>query len=286
MKVLITGGYGFIGRNLWKYFKKIPKWSVYRFKGDITRPSEVNKEFNDFNPDVVIHCAAIVSSVKCELAGAYSFSVNVLGTYNVAKITKELGAKLIYVGTTASYKPQPYDITENTPTEPKTLYGFTKLLGEEVSKWVDENCLILRLCYVYGPFDGHSGIWTVIHQTFKNEPAILLMSPDSLKDYLYIDDVCDAFKLAIQKDLKGIYNVSRYRPRKLKDVMEIVKEKLVEFEIKHEPKIVYVSEADYLGDHVVRNHKFCSHTGWSPKIELEEGIAKCIQALLEKQLEN
>jgi len=277
MRVLITGGQGFIGRNLLKYFRSLG-WETEPLKANIVKYDRVLAEMREFRPEVVIHCAAVVSSILCDLAGGYSFDVNVKGTWNVAKISKDLGADFIYVGSSASYKPSEEVITEESPLEPKTLYGFTKYLGEEVTRHVmGDDYTIVRLVFVFGPFDGHSGVWRIISAGLQRRPVILLMDPRKYKDYMFVDNVNTAFERIVRKRLRGVYNVSYGKPQRLSEVVQKTLEIMRKHGVPPPLDIVFRPEEDYLGSHVVSNQKFIKASGWRPEVSFEEGVEICVK---------
>lgn len=267
-KILITGASGFIGSNLSAYLSK-SGYEIYHLKSDITLTKLVIEEVKKVNPSIVIHCAAIVGTEACDQAGAYCIDVNVKGSYNISQACKIIDSKLIYIGTTASYYPSQNIITENTPSQPKTLYGLTKYFGELLASNIlnRDKLLILRFCFAYGKNDYHSGIHKIIDSWRNNKPCILLMDENNFKDYQYVDDFCEAVKLAIEKKLVGFYNVSFGKPKKLKEIINVFKDKF-----KINPVIYCRSESDYLGSHVVDSTKFRLATGWRPKISLLKGI--------------
>lgn len=237
---------------------------------DILDRKKLEERFDSVSPDVVFHCAALVSSTLCDFAGqSLSFRINVEGTGNVVKLCDEFGSKVVYLGTTASYKPTNGVITEDAPLEPKTLYGTTKLFGEGIARR-SENSLILRLAYVFGPGDRASNIGALIRAYKANDVVILHASPGAKKDYLYIDDCAEALKTAIEKDLGGIYNISRMDPRSFSDVLRYLDEKGIR------PIHYLRPEMDYLGTHVVSSEKFRRETGWEPRITIEEGIDRVL----------
>jgi dTDP-4-dehydrorhamnose reductase len=284
MTVLITGTQGFIGSKLLEYLNS-KNWQVHGLIANLTKRDEVFMEVKEVKPDVVVHFGAVMGTPKCERADWYSFDVNVKGTWNIASAAKNIGADFVYVGSSACYKPDSHVIDETSIVQPLTLYPFTKYLGEQVTKFVfGEDCMIARLVFVFGPHDGHSGIWTIINAALKREPAFLLMDPDALKDYIYIDNVSNAFELALTKNLKGLYNISYGAARYLKGVVAITLEKLEKFEIAPPLDIVYRPDLDYMRSHRVDNSKFIKATGWLPKIDLNDGIENTVFEMLEEKM--
>ena len=272
-KVLITGGFGFIGEHLVDYLTRRSDITVKKlpYSIDILDRDKLHKVFVDFQPNVVVHAAAFVSSVLCEFAGRkLATKVNVEGTENIAKLSNKLGSKLIYLGSTASYKPVNKLITELTPSKPTTIYGKTKYEGEKMVSEIADDWLILRLAYVFGPNDHTSNVSALITGWREKRVVILHADPKAKKDYLYIDDCVKGLSFAIEKDLSGFYNISRQDPRKVFQIIAYLKEKGIT------PTFYLRPEKDYLGTHTVSSKKFRDATGWNPKITVEKGIDLCL----------
>jgi len=271
-RVYVTGGYGFIGRNLIKQLEKTGVRAL-RSEANLTDFYSVYKEILYLRPDCVVHCGAVMGTPKCNNAGFYAFDVNVKGTWNVITAAEKVNAKFVYCSSSAIYAPTADVITEKSTVNPKTLYPFTKYLGEQVTRFVrPEKALILRLVFAFGPHDGHSGIWTLIDSGLKRKPAFLLMSKNAFKDYIYIDNLTEAIVEALNKDLTGTFNISYGRPRKLEDVVSLTLDKMRQYNIPLPLDIIFRPDKDYMFHHQVSNEKFINATDWRPKISLETGI--------------
>jgi len=264
-EVFITGGYGSIGGSLFEAlcdderFERVDRLSKNEdiCKYDFSRLGQY---------DDIIHCAAVVGSDACEVAGLdSSIKVNMVGSARVASFAKSIGARMIYVGTTASYIPQ-------------TIYGKTKLLGEEVCKSImdERNLFILRICFAYGPHETHSAISKIINCSKNGSLCVLLLDLAKKKDYMYMDDVVEAFKLILaDESLHGRMDLSVGKAVPFSEVVTTVAKHLSEHGQTF-PVTYYRLEADYLGDHIIDSSEFKHITGWRPKVSLDEGIEKVI----------
>jgi len=262
MKIGVTGPEGYIATELLKRDDVIP------IHANILHKRALNKEVS--NLDIVVHAAALVSSKKCRARSLAALKSNVEGTFSVATACNKNGVRLVYLGTTASYRPDDI-ITERTPIEPTTWYGQTKAWGGKIVRRFANDSLIFRLCHVYGANDRVSNVNKVIRGSKKgnNANTVRLKAQESaLKDYLYIDDAVDAIMIAAERKLDGVYNVSAMRPRSLAQIVDLIGE-YVEL-----PDVEYAG--GYMGSHVVTSFKFRAETDWKPSITLEEGIEKCI----------
>jgi len=273
MKILITGANGYIGSHLADYLSTtehgIFKWPDHT---DISDEREVNRVFGEIMPDVVIHCAALVSTRLCDVARQYAYKVNVEGSKYIARAANECSANLIYIGTTASYKPTQERITERTPIEPITLYGLTKYLGEEEARRECKKNVTLRFCFCFGQSDRVSGISQMIKAYKDDRPVVLEMSPRAYKDYMHVTDFCRAVEAVIEcGEYTGeIYNISQQTPTTLQNIVDM----LYEMEIR--PIIYFRPEADYMFDHIVDSTKFRKRYGWKPRGNLKQNISECL----------
>lgn len=152
MNVAITGPTGLFGHGLVEVFKARHKvLPLTRADADITRPDEVRALLRRLTPDVVIHPAGIPDIDVCETDPAKGFLVNYHGVRNVVQSAEEIGAKVAYISTDAVFdgnRRTPY--TETDPTIPPTVYGRTKLRGEQVVKTLAGHW-IFRVSVLFGP---------------------------------------------------------------------------------------------------------------------------------------
>ena len=176
MKLLLTGSTGQLGAQLRKMLEsgksEIGKISEVYSKAEvkyashnelnITNLNEVTNYVSSFNPDAIINCAAYTNVDKCESDTDVAFKVNSLGPRNLAIAAEEVGAKLLHVSTDYVFNGQgnipfkEYDITQ-----PVSVYGKTKLLGEQ---YVSENCsryFIVRTAWLYGYY-GKNFVYTIM----------------------------------------------------------------------------------------------------------------------------
>ena len=171
-------------------------------------------------------------------------------------------------------------MTESTELNPLSSYGQGKLLSEEVIKFYSRvhniDYLILRISNIY---DCHfyrkveQGVIDIFIQNILNSKDISIWSgaENSVRDYIFIDDFCDALITLLNRSKNGIYNVGTGEGRKLIDIIQIIERVL-------EREAVIVRKDNYSG--VTRNvldiSKIKEDCEWSPKYNLEEGIKKTI----------
>ncbi|MDF2542677.1 MAG: hypothetical protein K0S47_2395 [Herbinix sp.] len=172
MRILITGANGQLGRALQLLLKENNKYEVIYTDTaasedgaicslDITNEEMVNSFLLKIKPDIIINCAAFTAVDLCETEQDLAYRVNALGPKNLAMAAEQLKAKLVHISTDYVFDGQadhPY--VESDPTNPVSVYGKTKLAGDN---FVLENCnrsFILRTAWVYG--DGKNFVKTML----------------------------------------------------------------------------------------------------------------------------
>jgi dTDP-4-dehydrorhamnose reductase len=151
MRVAITGAAGLFGHGLTQVFSRRHEvFPLTRAEADITKAESVRAALARITPEVVVHSAAIPDLDICEADPAQAFLVNYHGTRNIVEAARELGASVVYISTDAVFdgkKQTPY--TESDPTVPPTVYGRTKLRGEQVVQTLPAHW-IFRVSVLFG----------------------------------------------------------------------------------------------------------------------------------------
>jgi len=245
MSVYISGKNGFIGSYLQNALCN--EYNV------------IKEEFNldnidmlyDYYPSVIIHCAAKVGSQNCYNNYRDAYISNIIGTYNIAKIAKELNAYFVYCSSIDVYKfkSELNILNEGNELMPKTLYGRTKLEGEKICEELLSKYLILRLGYIFG--EKSVDKYSLISKIQRNENISYV--GDYKKDYLYIDDCVDAIMKLLNIQYEGIVNVGSGEMYSIKSILEI-------FE-----KDILFSSHDYTKNFVVPSNILRVATKWVPR---------------------
>lgn len=230
-KVLITGGSGLLGQYLNLIAsKKFKVHTTYKSNTgnckdfsnsrlDICNQNELEKLFNSFEPDIVIHTAAITNPVPKENQTAKDyFNTNVVATKNIAELCSKHKSKLIYISTDLVYAGYRGSfLKEDGKLIPATLYAETKLVGEIKVKESTENYLILRTALLYGFGLNHSlcHFQFMFNELNNNRPVKLFTdqyrTPISLIDASRI--IVELSQMDVSKEsinLGGLDRVSRY----------------------------------------------------------------------------
>ncbi|NLJ97144.1 MAG: dTDP-4-dehydrorhamnose reductase [Clostridiales bacterium] len=161
-KIFITGALGQLGRAIYGLLKDDPQYQLYLTDFhtvddglikvlDITDEESVKAMISDFMPDIIINCAAMTAVDLCETEQEKAYKINSLGPKYLAFSANEIGAKMIHVSTDYVYDGQagvPY--TEESETSPLSVYGKTKLAGDDFVLKSCPKALVVRTAWVYG----------------------------------------------------------------------------------------------------------------------------------------
>jgi len=312
MRVFVTGEKGFIGSNLPKAIKK---QRMVWVSGDELVNKEVSKVIDHFGGaahtkkkgelcvhrntqifwenffehnkiDVVIHNAAVVGTDVVALDSKESTLTNIQGTYQICRAAQKLKIPVCFIGTTVIYDTPKYQevaITEYSDlTQTPTLYGALKRTGEDIVRSVCDNWLIMRPLFAYGgEGDMNSLIAKSIYATLNDKTVDMFLDPGKIKDYMHVDDFCDAIAIAIKKRLwNNDFNVSAQVPLVTGEIVQMICDKVgrnVADVINWKP------QTDYLGNHILSSKKFREASGWFPRISLEEGIDRSYESILKAE---
>ena len=162
MRIMITGGCGMLGRTLQRKLVRHELAVADLPEVDITDGLAVEQSFMEFRPDVVIHCAAMTQVDACEADSDKAFCVNALGSAYVARAAAHCGSRVIAISTDYVFDGalgRPYH--EFDLPAPRTIYGASKLAGEEAIRSHCPDHTILRIAWLYGE-DGPSFLHTML----------------------------------------------------------------------------------------------------------------------------
>lgn len=156
MRLLIAGAQGQLARamiELAPTAADVTAFAVGRPALDLTAPASVLSALADFKPDVIVNAAAYTAVDRAEQEPHAAMALNADGPRRLAEAAERRGAVLIHLSTDCVFdgeKPAPY--VEDDPTGPISVYGHSKLAGEEAVRAVAERHIIMRTSWVFSPF--------------------------------------------------------------------------------------------------------------------------------------
>ena len=305
LKLLITGGLGFVGSHLVdslvkknhkimiltktlskkKNIKKSAK-KIQIEKIDLTNFQQLGKIIEKFKPDVIIHLAGNASHSKSFENPLKDIDSNAKTTlFMLEKIRKLntqckfiLGSTFIVIG-----KPKKLPVNENTPCNPTTVYGTNRLSSEYFCKIYHEvyglHTNIFRITNSYGPREQiipkKNAVNFLIYKSFKKEEISIYNQGKFFRDFIYIDDVISGINIILKKGKSGeLYWISSGKRTWFYEFGDIL-EKTTGCKVKYSETPVYTKKVD-VGNFVVSNSKL-RKLGWSPKISVDVGVKKTLK---------
>lgn len=298
MKVLVTGGAGFIGRWVVKEllargqevvaYDNLSTGSLgnirefrgnkrFRFvKGDILDTRRLMEVFRGV--DACVHLAAQINVQRSIDRPEETFRINVDGTFNVLEECRRRDAKLELVGTCLVYDASDGGpIDEDHPLRPASPYAASKLAGEELAlayhRAYGLPVVVTRPFNTYGPFqrsDTEGGVLNIfIQRHLKGKPLLVFGSGKQTQDLLYVEDCADfIIRAAFNKRAVGkIINAGSGKDISIKDLALMICGDMRK--MKHLPHPHPQSEIQRL---VCDYSKAKRILGWKPKVSLNEGI--------------
>lgn len=296
MKILLTGASGFIGQHLLPCLKKIG--NVTCLNSDLRNYKQVTYEVNKAQPDIVIHLASRTEVEKSFYEQITFSEINYIGTINLIESCKQLKKQphFLFSSTMEVYGWQPVSdeiqnqgyakkhvaFDENTPTNPNAPYAVAKIACEEYLKYAlrayDLPFTALRQTNTFGRQDNNFFVTEQIISQMLHSKEISLGNPAPFRNFIYIDDLIDAWLSIIEKReiLSGeILTIGPDNPIQIRKYANLIGD-LINWkgEVKWNTKPARPGEIYWLNS----SHKRISHlTGWKPKISLQEGLEKTIE---------
>ncbi|MEF9992433.1 MAG: dTDP-4-dehydrorhamnose reductase [Romboutsia sp.] len=170
MKIFITGACGQLGLELRKQLAKYKEHEIIatdKDELDIVDIESVNKFMLSYYPDVIINCAAYTKVDLCETDIDNAYKINAIGAKNLAIAGEIVGAKIVQISTDYVFDGNSKDrYVEDDITSPKSIYGKSKLMGEDFVRHFSSKYFIIRTAWLYG--EGNNFVNTMLKLSENN----------------------------------------------------------------------------------------------------------------------
>jgi UDP-glucose 4-epimerase len=294
MKVLITGGAGFIGSHLadrliaqghnvcvvdnyatGRRDNLTPHNRLKVIVGTIADNSLVERIFDEYRPDQVVHAAA---SYKDPDNWSEDGLTNCVGTAHVVQAAKRFNVqRLIYFQTALCYglKPLEQPITLNHPIRAEgSSYAISKTAGEYYVMLSGLDWISFRLANAYGPRNLSGPLPTFFHRLTNNKPCFVM---DTRRDFVFIDDLIEVILMALQgKGQKGAYHISSGSDFAIKDLFNATIQALgvkLDRDVEVRPR----NPDDVFTILLDPSKTIQDFSGWNVRTPLEKGVAGAIE---------
>jgi len=304
MKIMITGGFGFVGSHLTEklltekhqliiltktYSKKSNLSSVIHKinieKIDVTNLVKLGECIKKYKPNVIIHLAGQTSHSKSFEDPINDVASNTVSTLAILETIRKLNLKCRFIlGSTFIVvgKPKKLPVNELTPCNPTTIYGVNRLSSEYYCKIYHDvyglDTIVFRITNAYGPREQNvpnkNAINYLIYKAYNGEEITLFNKGKTSRDLIYVADVVSAIIRIMKKGKAGdLYWISSNQKISLRKFGEQLN-KLTGTKVRYVDAPSYTKKVD-VGDFVVDNRKLKS-LGWKPTTPIQKGIQKTL----------
>ncbi|MDD5435313.1 MAG: GDP-mannose 4,6-dehydratase [Nitrospira sp.] len=250
MRILVTGGAGFIGSHITDRLvleghsvsiidnlstgkeDNLNKEAKF-YKMDIVNP-RIERIFKKERPELICHLAAQMDVRRSVADPVYDAQTNILGMLNLLENAVRYGTRKVIFASTggAVYGEEaPIPTSEDHPPQPLSPYGISKLTGEHYLFFYKQtyglNYIVLRFANVYGPRQdpfGEAGVVAIFTQKMlRNEQPVINGNGMQTRDYVYVEDVVDAVTASVYSEVTDTFNVGTGIETSVNELFNVLK---------------------------------------------------------------
>jgi len=300
LRVLVTGGAGFIGSHLVDRLvqegnevividnlstgkrKQVNKKAEF-YKMDI-RSKRIERVFRKERPVIVVHLAAQMNVRLSTEDPGFDADVNILGTLNLLEHTVKNGVRKVSFASSggAVYGEQEvFPAAESHRTDPLSPYGISKLAGEKYLAYYTNTTglrhVALRFGNVYGPRqepEGEAGVVAIFSKLMlEGGQPIINGTGKQTRDFIYVDDVVEAIMVTLREDIQGIFNVGTGQEATVNECYGIIKT-LTNSSCKD---LYGAAKKGEQFRSVLDVTKLREEFNWDPQVPLQEGLKSTVE---------
>lgn len=300
MRILITGGAGFIGSHIVDRLvleghsvSVIDNLSTGKmenlnreaefYKMDIVSP-RIERVFKKERPELICHLAAQMDVRRSVADPIYDAQTNIIGMLNLLEDAVRFGTRKVIFASTggAVYGEEgPLPTPEDYPPKPVSPYGVSKLTGEHYLFYYNAtygmSYVALRFANVYGPRQdpfGEAGVVAIFSQKMlRNEQPVINGNGMQTRDYVYVDDVVDAVTASIYSDISDVFNVGTGVETSVNQLFRL----LVDVTGKEIKEVYGPAKKGEQQRSCLSCDKIRKALDWEPKTPLQEGLARTVE---------
>jgi UDP-glucose 4-epimerase len=304
MKILITGGSGFVGSHLSDLLLAAGHDLILTIRNesklsniahllqnvrietvDVVNYDLLGSIIEKHKPDVIIHLAGETSHSKSFEDPLYDVDVNAKSTLFILEKIRTLGLQCRFLlGSTFIVvgRPQSLPVNEESVCSPTTIYGTNRLASEHYCKIYNEmyglDTVVFRITNSFGPREQiipkKNAVNFLIHQAFEEKKVTIYDNGNFFRDLIYVKDVVSAIEMIMKNAKSGnVYWISSFEKTWFYDLGKIL-EDLTSAKVTYVDSPQYTKKVD-VGNFVVDNTKLCS-LGWNKKFSVRDGIKETL----------
>lgn len=303
MKIIVTGGSGFLGTHMIRALTNAGHTvknidirpsrdaNVETVIADILDTEKMKQEIKDV--DAVFHLAGLIEAGESVKNPQRFVDVNISGTVSILEAMRENNVKIILFSSSAAIYGEPLNIPikEDDRTIPINPYGMTKLAMEGlISSYVKAHGftgVALRYFNLYGPEEHHEpeshAMPRFIKQIYEGTEVTVYGSGNHQRDYIHVKDIVDAHVQALDYALKNsaeyhYFNLSTEKPSTVLEIVSIVEKTMQNLGISRHTQITHMPER--AGDPVLlyaNAQKAKNILGWQAQVSLEVGVQETVE---------
>ena len=202
-KILITGGGGQLALSFYSMFQnKYQIYSLPRKEFDVTDIDQIENVLQKYNPDIILHCAAMTDVDGCEENPILAEKINSL---SIKKVLDIFEGSFIYISTDYVFDGSNGPYKETDTPNPINIYGETKLLGEKIIQANSKNWTILRTNVLFESQSKASFLSWVINSLNKEKDIEVVN--DQFNNPIWVNDFSHVIDLVITKNIEGLFHV-------------------------------------------------------------------------------
>jgi UDP-glucose 4-epimerase len=294
VKIVVTGGAGFIGSNLCEElvnehevivyddfsFGKMENLNRIKDKVQVLKGDIADSKIKSLKCDAIVHLAGTSSAPMFMPDPSKGVVTNVDGFLNVMECARKNDVKVVYASTSSIYGNNPTPLTENQKVVPPNFYSVSKLAMENIAHLYNQEFGIesagLRFMSVYGPHERAKGKFANLVSQFmwwmlKGENPVIYGDGTQTRDFIYVKDIVQAIKLCLGVKGSEIYNVGTGAAYSLNQLVEILNDVMG---LSIDPTYVENPIKNYIMTQLADITKI-GKIGYKPEYTLKKGIEEC-----------